>query len=343
MGPERQLFPREASYAAPSATIAAMSDHGSTPVIPSLAVYVCTHRRNDHLARTIDSIVTSAKHAAGRARVGVVVVDDNPDGSARVVANEFADTSRGAGLELGVHYRHSGAQNISRARNLGIEASMELAEWVGMVDDDEIVDDEWVDQLFAVAERSGADAVTGPVFVEYADDAPAWLRDQRIGRLFEAPQSVDGAPVEHASTGNSMIATAWLAAHPTHRFRDDLGTSGGEDMVFYRAAIGAGLRAHYALHAAAREVAPPERSTLDYVLRRSLWMGNTTAVTNLESGLAGRGRLAARAVKSLAGAVAYPARRLIRFRPPELRYTAARVAYAGGLASGIVGHRQRHR
>ncbi|MFN3218457.1 MAG: glycosyltransferase [Acidimicrobiales bacterium] len=320
-----------------------MRGNDSTPEAPSLAVYVCTHRRNDHLAVTIDSIVTSAKHAAGRARVGIVVVDDNPDGSARSVVDGFADTTRGAGLDLGIHYRHSGAQNISKARNLGIAAAMDLADWVGMVDDDEIVDDEWVAQLFAVAERTGADAVTGPVFVEYADDAPDWLRSQRIGRLFEAPQSVDGAAVDHASTGNSMISTAWLAAHPTHRFRDDLGTSGGEDMVFYRAAIGAGLRAHYALHAAAREVAPPERSTFEYVLRRSLWMGNTTAVTNLEAGLAGRGRLAVRALKSIAAAIAYPLRRLIRFRPPELRYTAARITWAAGLVSGIGGYRQRHR
>lgn len=311
----------------------------SAAATPSLAVYVCTHRRNDHLARTIDSIIAAAKHVHGRIRVGVVIVDDNPDGSARPVAERFASS----GLDLGVHYRHSGAQNISKARNLGIATAIELADWVGMVDDDEIVDEEWVDQLFAVAERTGADAVTGPVFVGYADDAPAWLHDQRIGRLFEAPQSVDGSVVDHASTGNSMIATAWLRAHPTHRFRDDLGTSGGEDMVFYRAAIGAGLTARYALHAAAREVAPPERSTFDYVLRRSVWMGNTTAVTNLESGLAGRGRLAARAAKSMAVAAVYPLRRLIRFRPPELRYTAARLAHAAGLATGIVGHRQRHR
>lgn len=320
-----------------------MVGEDANPVAPSLAVYVCTHRRNDHLARTIDSIVASARHAEHGGRVGVVVVDDNPDGSARVVVDEFDGTARGSGLDLGIHYRHSGAQNISRARNIGIAAAMELADWVGMVDDDEVVERRWVDELFSVADRVGADAVTGPVAVDYADDAPHWLRAQGIGRLFEAPRSADGAAVDHASTGNSMISTAWLTAHPTHRFRDDLGTSGGEDMVFYRAAIAAGLRAHYALRAGARELAPPERSTFGYVVRRSVWMGNTTAVTNLETGLAGRPRLAARALKSFAVALAHPVRRLARFRPPQARYTVASMAYAAGLATGAVGHRQRHR
>ena len=56
---------------------------------------------------------------AGRAAVGVVVVDDTAEGRARTVVEQFEGR-----FELGITYRISGRQNISLARNLAIETGM---------------------------------------------------------------------------------------------------------------------------------------------------------------------------------------------------------------------------
>ena len=40
-----------------------------------------------------------------------------------------------------------------------------------------------------------------------------------------------------------MLRASFLRDHPDIRFRSDLGTLGGEDMVFYRTAVAAGLDA----------------------------------------------------------------------------------------------------
>lgn len=304
-----------------------------------LAVYICTHRRNDELRAAIRSLAVAAKRANDRVDTGVIVIDDNPDGRAAAVAAEFGDGD----FALGCTYRHSGQQNISIARNLGIETALGIGDWVAMIDDDEVVVEDWVVELVGVQERTGADAVTGPVFVNYADDGPSWLVDEPVAELFTAPLADDGSVVETCSTGNSMIRAEWLRAHPDLRFRTDLGGTGGEDMVFFRTAIAEGMAPVYARHARADEDAGAARSTLGYVLRRSLWMGNTTVVTNLATGASSRARLSAKAGKALVRAAAHPVRRITQGRSPQFRYALCLSAYAVGIAAGIVGVEVEHR
>ena len=87
----------------------------------TVALYVCTHKRNDELRRLLTSVRAAAERATDRAALGVVIVDDNPDGRAKAVADEYTGA-----FELGVHYRHSGKQNISVARNMGLATAQPL-------------------------------------------------------------------------------------------------------------------------------------------------------------------------------------------------------------------------
>jgi hypothetical protein len=139
-----------------------------------------------------------------------------------------------------------------------------------------------------------------------------------------------------------LISTQFLTDNPDVRFSADLGEAGGEDMVFYRMALDAGLKAHYSHHAINWEIEPPERATYRYQLRRNLWHGNTEAVTNLRAGRDGRVRLVARAAKRGVIAAGHPVRRVRAGEEPQLRYAFAYSLQSVGMILGAGGVVLRH-
>jgi succinoglycan biosynthesis protein ExoM len=301
----------------------------------SVAVYVCTYDRNDSLRVVLRGLAVAAARVAARADVGVVVVDDNVDGRARVVLDEL-----GGRFPLGIHYRHSGERNISISRNLGLDAASGIGEWVAMTDDDCEPDPEWLAELLAVQERTGADAVTGPMLVDYPPGSPSWLIEQPFASVSEL--HADGAGIDVAQTNNSMISAAWLRAHPHLRFEPSFGRVGGEDMVFYRRAVAEGLRIAFAARAVVHAHEGPERATFRHQLRTQFWLGNTEYVTNAQTGGGARGRLLVRGLRRLLAALARPFVRLTRREPPQWRWCLAAVLRAAGLIVGVCGVRVRH-
>lgn len=296
-----------------------------------IAVYVCTYKRNEPLARLLTTLQTAADAVAGRAEVGIVIVDDNPDARAKSVVDAFAHH-----FPLGLHYRHAGSQNISIARNTGLDAASEIGDWVAMTDDDIMVPEDWFIAHLDLQERTGADATTGPLLLQFPEDAASWIHDEpfdRFGLLdFEEDENV---PI--CATGNSMLRASFLLEHDDIRFDPDLGVLGGEDMVFYRAAVGRGLKCYFSTTTAVFEVEPHDRSTLKYQLGRARWMGNTQYLTNHRSGDATGNRLFLRGGRQFLRAVIRPISRLANREAPQLRFAAALASEGIGMMAGRFG------
>ena len=314
-----------------------ISTSSAAPGRRTVAVSVCTFRRNHELGRLLESLAVAADHASSVAEVGVVVVDDNPDGRADGVATVFTDR-----FPLGVTYVHSGQQNIAKARNLGLSAAVEMGEWVAMTDDDVVVPAEWIAELDAAQRRTGALAITGPMVSRFPPGSPRWLDEEPFATMGVLDGADDG-PTDTCATHNSMVSGRWLREHPRVRFSDDLGVLGGEDMVFYRQAIAEGLTARYSSRTVLFSLEPTDRATLRYQLQRALWIGNSEFVTNRRLGAASRPRLALRGLRRMGRAVATIGRRWRGGEAPQIRFTAARVATGAGLVLGSVGIELRHR
>ncbi len=302
-----------------------------------ICLYVCTHKRNDKLTTMLGTVLAASRHAADVAQVGVVVIDDNPDGRAEEVTSTFEHD-----FPLGLHYRHCGAQNISAARNMGVEAAKDIGDWVAMTDDDIEVPPTWFAELVAVQRETDADCVTGPAYLTFPDDSPRWLRTQPFGEvgLFSHDEL---AVIGEGSTGNSMLRASFLRDHSDVRFEPELGTLGGEDMVFFRRAVDHGLVSVYSRRVAVTEPFVGERQTYGYHLYRSLWIGNTDYITNTSSGRASRGRVVARAVKRGALALARPVRRLADREAPQVHYAVALATQSVGMLLGAAGVKLPHR
>lgn len=302
----------------------------------SVAVAICTYKRNEDLAVLLRALIACAERVRDRAAIGVAVIDDTAEGGARSVVEAFADK-----FELGLEYRISGKQNISLARNLAIGTAMDMADWTAMTDDDCEPPVEWIEALLDVQARTNADAVTGRMIRRAPPGSPKWLDDEPFFDL-GVEETADGAELAAGATFNSMIRSAWLKAHPDIRFDPAFGVIGGEDMVFFRAAAAAGLSVRYAAAAFVYENESKARATLGYQLYIHYWHGNSAYHSMVESG-SPRWRMAIHGMASLGRAAVRPASRLVRGRSPQLRYGLASVLHATGKLVGLAGVRVKHR
>ncbi len=303
---------------------------------PTIAVAICTFKRNDLLIRLLEALAVCADRLGERAAIGVALVDDTPEGQARPVAEAFAER-----FELKLHYRISGAKNISLARNLAVETAMEMGEWVVMTDDDCEPPPEWLDFLLDVQEQTQADAVTGRMVRRVPPGSPQWITDQPFLDL-GVEILPDGAEMATAATFNTMISSNWLKTHPSIRFDPHFGVVGGEDMVFFRAACSAGLSIRFSERGFIYENEPADRATLAYQIYVYFWHGNSAALSYIASGMP-RARMAVHGTASLARALARPFGRLAMGQSPQCRFALAQLLHSIGKLLGTVGVRIDHR
>jgi hypothetical protein len=301
-----------------------------------IIVAICTYKRNDLLTRLLDALLFCAERVRGRARLGVVIVDDTPTGLARRVAEDFAGK-----FELGVEYRISGRQNISLARNLAVETSIERGDWTVMTDDDCEPPQQWLEALLDVQERTGAEAITGRMVRRVPDSAPRWITEQPFLEL-GVEEHPDGSETAAAATFNTLISSDWLRTHSDIRFDPNMGVVGGEDMVFSRAAKAAGLRIRFSELAFVYENEPLDRATFGYQLYVYFWHGNSAALACIESGMT-RWRMLVHGSASLVRAFVRPANRVIHGNRPQLRFCLAQILHAVGKLLGSAGFRVNHR
>ena len=305
------------------------------PDRPAIAVAICTYKRNEALTNLLEALLVSVERLAGRAEVGVVIVDDTAEGNARPVAEKFAGR-----FDLGVAYRVSGRKNISLARNLAIETAVEIGDWVAMIDDDCEPGPNWLSAMLDVQRRTGAGAVTGTMIRRMPPGSPKWLTDEPFLDMGQS-RPEDGASVPLAATFNSMVSSRWLKDHPHIRFQPNLGVIGGEDMVFFGTARAAGLQINYSQEGFVYENQPPSRATFSYQLRSHFWHGNSSYVTSVRNGMHPF-RMFLHGVSSLFGSLVRPVVRLSHGQRPQLRYWLASMLHSLGKIVGIFGVKVNH-
>lgn len=197
--------------------------------------------------------------------LSVVIADDSADGTAtRLVAS-----LRLPGLDMTCLAVGSG--NISIARNALLDGAS--GEWIIFVDDDEWVEADWLQKLFACQKDYSADVVIGPVHPVYPDYAPDWL--VQANPLY-ADWGHRGKRLLTGRGGNTLASMRFIREYGL-RFDPALGRSGGEDTAFFSKAAACGAIIVATDDAIAREHVPAERLDPDYILRRGIRSGQSYA------------------------------------------------------------------
>jgi succinoglycan biosynthesis protein ExoM len=201
--------------------------------------------------------------------LGLLVVDNDPRASAQAVVQSASKSS-----PLPISYCVEPKRSISAARNrVLIEAARLDAAYLALIDDDEFMQPDWLVELYATMQETGADAVGAPVYWALPNDAPAWQHALPTSPRHEAlygNRKKKSKPWLYPST-NNVLMKAKIFRDLGLRFDIRFGMTGGEDTDFFARAKKAGARYAFTKKAAVLEHVPASRLTLKW--RFSRWAG----------------------------------------------------------------------
>jgi glycosyltransferase involved in cell wall biosynthesis len=155
-----------------------------------VSVCACTYRRLEGLRALLQGLGALEFTEMRRADLNVIIVDNGGSESARKICHEFEQKS-----SIPITYVHEPRRGIPQARNACLDHIAPTCDFFAFIDDDEIPDPNWLEQLLLTQARTGADVVRGCVEPILPDGSPTWIKD---GHFFGWPRS-------HPDTGKSLL------------------------------------------------------------------------------------------------------------------------------------------
>jgi succinoglycan biosynthesis protein ExoM len=251
-----------------------------TPVGPArLAVCVATYLRPEGLQRLLEALASTSLPRSAPT-VDIVVVDNDPEGSARSICESARQW-----LPFDLHYAIEKRRGIPQARNTALAVAIPFADFVVFTDDDVEPTSGWIAELLRVQALYRADVVAGPNPPRFLDEPPEWVVE---GRFFEGQQRVTGTLVDTAATNNVLVRCD-VFQQMDRLFDERFALHGCTDSEFFRRVARAGHRMVWAQDARAYECIPASRMTLRWLLQREYRTAN------------GRGRPEIRRLEELTG------------------------------------------
>lgn len=288
----------------------------------SVAVCVITYRRPEQLRRCLRSIAD--QKARQRDRVRLVVVDNDPSGSAAAVRPQ-AEAAFGDDLIWAIEPR----RGIPYARNRAV-ALARAVDFVAFIDDDEVAQPGWLSALLDTQATTEAQVVAGPVRIEECPQMPDWWF--RLG-AHSRPDHPNGATIDVAATNNVLVSVEALRRY-AGPFNTRLAAVGGSDTELFMRLRSDGFRMVWSSEAVVVERLAPSRLSLGWLARRRL-RGHSTWVV-LEREVLGASA-SARLVRSM-GRVTEGLVRLAWGAVRRQRHEMYRgILHVAGGAGGVVG------
>ena len=239
---------------------------------PEVVIAVLTYRRPGDIASALPMLVEQASAVSEEARARLLVIDNDPAGSARATVTDFA-AAAGQGM---VSYRNETTPGIAAARNRALTDAGD-ADFLVFIDDDERPTDHWLANLLKTQRTYGATGVAGPVVSEYEVEPSDWIS---AGRFFDRRRFPTGHTLEAAATNNLLLDMREVRRNGWE-FDVSLGLIGGSDTLFTRAIRQSGGLLTWCDEAVVLDIVPASRLTRKWVLQRALRTGNSWSLTSL--------------------------------------------------------------
>jgi succinoglycan biosynthesis protein ExoM len=219
-----------------------------------ISICVCTYRR----AGVVDTVRSLfAQAGLSRSDHEIIVADDDPELNARGPILQLAEQA-----PIKVRYIVSAARNISSCRNACLKAATGI--WIAFIDDDQVAEPDWLQEMMSTATEFGADAVKCYVRAVYPPQTPDWMR---AGRAYTYDYGQTGTEVFSAATCGILFRRDLPGAREL-LFDVSLGIMGGEDLEYFIRYRELGGKIVSCRTAVANEIVAPERVNPRYLERR---------------------------------------------------------------------------
>ena len=167
------------------------------------------------------------------------------------------------------------AQARLRSRRNAVIRNVNGAQALALIDDDEIPQPGWLNNLLAAQRSTGADVVAGPVISVYPPQVPDWYEKSRVFTM-ESPYFPEG----HERLGvpqHTFITPRVLEVMP-EGFDERFNIMSGEDIHFFLLARLRGCRLVWTRTAVVREHLQLTRFNRRWIFKRAMRSGNTRAL-----------------------------------------------------------------
>lgn len=239
------------------------------------AIAICTYRRPDGLARVLKSLDSLTSDPAADQNVVVIVVDNDPAGSAASTVAKWDESFR-----FPLTYVSEPRKGLANARNAALaQARASKADRLAFIDDDEMASPGWLEALNDSMDRTAAAIIAGPTYPLFQRPPDSWTP---IRGYAYVPLLRQGA-AQDASSANILIDLEKVNI----TFDPIFNESGGEDTHFVTRVMNAGERIGWAPAAIVWDAIPVTRMKTSWLLRRWFRTGVTEAkIDALKSGAA---------------------------------------------------------
>jgi GT2 family glycosyltransferase len=213
--------------------------------------------------------------------VRVVIVENEADGPGRAVCERLKPE-----FPFPLEHHVEPRRGIPFARNTAIERAGEV-DFIAFIDDDEIPDANWLDELLRVQAKHNTDMVAGPVLPLLERTIPGWMVR---GAFWNRKRYSTGTPVLPLGTGNVLIRRSSLSdiGEP---FDDRLALTGSSDTHLFKRLGLAGCTSVWADDALVHETVPASRCSVHWVCARAYRTGTGFAAITCDLGEYRRPRL----------------------------------------------------
>jgi succinoglycan biosynthesis protein ExoM len=295
-----------------------------------IAICVATFRRPNGLAKLLESLAKMHEPPVPSVIIKIFVVDNDAAGTAREITRRYSEH-----LPWPLHYEIEPRRGICYSRNRAVALASNF-EFIAFVDDDEVVDPAWLNELINTQKKFSADVVVGPVLSVFLETPPDWIV---TGRFFEYGRHLTGTQVRFANTNNVLIRRAILD-ELSGPFDSRFALSGGGDTFLSLQLRHRDRSIVWCDSAIVYEYVPASRMRSKWILQRAYRHGNASARCDklLDDSRAIRKvfRLAKGSARIAQGALGLvPA---LLFGKPAWVKMAADISRGAGMVTGILGH-----
>lgn len=221
------------------------------------AIGLCTYKRPLMLAEALESLLKL--YLPENIEIFLIVVDNDLDQSAKPVLDEYQKK-----LHMKSFYEVEEKKGIALARNRALKiADLNHVDLMLFIDDDEIVDKNWLNAYVEYYNTHKVDVITGPVYSTYPKGTPKWIIK---GGFFDIQKIQEGAKRRNAKTGNVMFDLNKL--YNTFGITFDEHLKSREDNDFFMRAKKMGAVIEWTNTAIVHETVPPSRMKTAWLLQR---------------------------------------------------------------------------
>ena len=229
----------------------------------SISICIITYKRPLLLKQLLDSLYSQI--IKNNYQISITIVDNDKSGSAKKIVEEYKFNS-----SFSLVYKIERKRGIPFARNTAIRLS-KGNDIIIFIDDDEIAESDWLQNLINTYINNDYHIVAGPVKRIYEIEPPRWIKKLNI---FTQKEYEDGEIINSSGTGNILFSNEILK-NIDGPFDEKFPLTGGTDSLLLSDLKKIGYKIIWSKNAVVTELVPKSRLTLKWILSRSFRIGNT--------------------------------------------------------------------